>query len=63
MPPSGRREDMRKQEIIDTINELIEKMKEEGVQDVCENAFLKSIYSLENAVTMLEENYDPEDDL
>lgn len=47
---------MRKQDIITKLEELVEQMKDEGVQDAGEYAYCKSIYSIENAVELLKEN-------
>jgi hypothetical protein len=47
---------MSRQEIIDILEELMERMKWEGVQDATEKASNKAIYAMEDAVQKLAEN-------
>ena len=49
---------MLRQDIIDTLEELMEKMKEEGVSDLTEYGFMETIYALENVVNIVHENED-----
>jgi hypothetical protein len=49
---------MHRQEIIDALEELVEQMKEKGVQDAGEYAYEHAIYSIEDAIEHLKENED-----
>lgn len=47
---------MYRSDIIDTLERLMEKMKEEGVEDITEYTSLETIYAMENIIVMLKEN-------
>ena len=47
---------MYRSDIIDTLERLMEKMKEEGVEDITEYTFTETIYAMENIIEMLKEN-------
>ena len=49
---------MLRQDIIDTIEELMENIKESGVSDLTEYGFCETIYALENVVNIVHENED-----
>ena len=49
---------MSRQEVIDILEDLMERMKWEGVQDATEYARDKAIYAMEDAVQRLVENED-----
>lgn len=47
---------MQRQDVIDTLEGLLEQMKEENVWDASEYAYFKSIYAIEDAIEKLKEN-------
>lgn len=47
---------MYRSDIMDTLERLIEKMKEDGVEDITEFTFLETIYEMEDVIEKLKEN-------